>query len=108
MKTEEIIDGNVYFVCCPSLESEDFGDNRPPLPFEAVAQWEGSVDDKVLHMYALDEDGNPDFDSNTTCVPSLSQVFDDEKLAKEYYNQKATEYAKGLLKEASEVLNTLF
>lgn len=79
MKREEIIDGEVYWTCAPSIESGLFYNANPRPPYQAKAEWH---ERDVLYLHRFNtESGEIDCDANATAIVNPEYVYPDYRTA---------------------------
>jgi len=116
MHKDQIIDGEIYWTCLQSDETNNYGDEGPHIPYQAKAK-RVNIRPGVINLYLCrfrSETGEIDEDSNARAYISFqgnstetNKVFKTYEEAATYYNLSVTAYANELRADADRLMNTI-
>lgn len=109
MELKDVIDGQIFYCCLPSIEQMSYDDDTPVQPRLKRAKWHDEYGIKVLHLNGfLPETGKIDEDSNATViVEDGKDIFLDAETAWHEYNRLVIRHVKQTMEEMITLLFTM-
>ena len=101
MKAEQCIAGGIFWAISPTIESENYGDNKTCCPWCGklfVCKRAGGV---VYELSQIKVDGDADRDANATAIVFPDSLFETYEEAKDAFVIAKLNYYENLLEEVN-------